>query len=351
MRIFILHNKIKAGSYADALFRLLIQLLTERGFILKDYHDINETREANIVSEKAAIILHTGKKKLSFFSKLKVQAIIKKGKFANFIQVTDSKLISSRVSQFVLSNNNTNFIARQGFSAHFFAVCSKAEKEKMEELNVANAEIMRVVSISADDKYQPITWSGQQAVKMQYTQGREYFLTLAGNQTIQSFTELLKAFSTFKKWQHSSMKLVVMGKLFFTETEEWKEKISTYKFREDVVMLNNLVDNEAIQTLAGAYAFIHMPHGDNDIIPLLQSIKCDIPCLSFATDSIEEYAGEAAIIVEQNNYNQLAEKMILIYKDEALRSRLIAKGQEQSSYYTKEKTLAALSDVLLLPLR
>lgn len=348
MNVFILHNKTKEGSYAEALFHLLVLFFQKQGFTFLINYDVNELRETETGRQDTVLILHTGKKALPFFTRLSLKSISKKKGFDYFIQIADSELVSSKLPQHIISNDIRIPYTHTHLSRVSFAVCSKAEKQKVSEQNESRSDLIRIIPPAAEDIYRPVSWSEQQALKMQYTQGREYFFVFAEGKTIHCFTELLKAFSTFKKWQHSSMKLIIAGTLSFTGTNEWKEKISTYRFREDVVLLGETHTKESIQIFAGAYAFIHFPAAENDLLPLLRAMQCETPCLTFATDSIVEYADDSAVVIEQNNYNHLSEKMILLYKDEALRSRLISKGKERANLYTKEKTFAAFTEAFSL---
>jgi glycosyltransferase involved in cell wall biosynthesis len=51
-----------------------------------------------------------------------------------------------------------------------------------------------------------------------------------------------------------------------------------------------------------------------------------VPVLTSQNTSMQEVAGEAGLYFDANNYVDIAEKMMLIYKDESLRNRLIEKG-------------------------
>ncbi len=144
------------------------------------------------------------------------------------------------------------------------------------------------------------------------------------------------------------MKLVVRGKLYFTGTKEWNEKISSYRYRDDIVITNEWASKEHIALLAGAYVFLHTPLLDSDVIPLLQTMQCETPCISFITDSVTEYADDAAILIDQNNYEQLGEKMILLYKDETLRSQLVEKGKQRAQHYTINNALTHLGSAMPL---
>ncbi len=181
---------------------------------------------------------------------------------------------------------------------------------------------------------------------MQYTQGKEFFMCNAQGKTYDILMGLLKAFSTFKKWQHSNMKLLIYGNIFFEQKQEWQEKLSTYKYRDDVVLLRESEVNNHKALLASAYAFIHTPLFDEDVLPLLQALACETPGIYFISKSAKEYAEDAAIWIEAANYEQLGGKMILLYKDEALRNDLIEKGKGQTKIHAKEKAMQLLQSVL-----
>jgi glycosyltransferase involved in cell wall biosynthesis len=57
-----------------------------------------------------------------------------------------------------------------------------------------------------------------------------------------------------------------------------------------------------------------------------------------AGGAAEEIAGDAAIYIDAEDYTDIAEQMMRIYKDEALRNRLIEDGRAIANDYTLEKS-------------
>ena len=52
---------------------------------------------------------------------------------------------------------------------------------------------------------------------------------------------------------------------------------------------------------------------------------------------MKEYCGEAALYVDPNNFNDIAEKMMLVFKDEQKRKELIQNGKaEIEKFFGKE---------------
>ena len=346
MRILILHNKVKQNTYANFLLLLLLQALSELHYFVIKANNFSEAKRVNVAEQNTVILIDTHKVRLRLFSKFNLHFLVKKQRLTWLVQVTDNKIISSGIRQLIISNEVEKLISGKTLSSISLAVCSYFARQKIVNKYNLFSNNIHILPVAAGSLFQSLSWSEQQSVKMQYTQGREFFFVNAGGKTFSSFMLLLKSFSGFKKWQQSSMKLVISGSLSFTNTKEWNEKINTYKYRNDVVIINEQNEKEYATLLAAAYVFIHMPMLDNDIAPLLQAMQCETPCISFVTDSIKEYAGEAVILVEANDYEKLGEKFILLYKDETLRTILIKKGKLQAELYTKESAMEAIQNVL-----
>ena len=75
------------------------------------------------------------------------------------------------------------------------------------------ANKLSVVHGAAREGFDPLDWGSRDATKASYADGREYFLFVGGVHPRKNLMNLLKAFSLFKKWQHSNMKLLIVGRL------------------------------------------------------------------------------------------------------------------------------------------
>jgi len=63
--------------------------------------------------------------------------------------------------------------------------------------------------------------------------------------------------------------------------------------------------------------------------------------------SMQEVAGEAGLYFNPNDHANIADKMMLIYKDENLRKQLIEKGQTIATRYRWELTADLLWNVII----
>lgn len=193
----------------------------------------------------------------------------------------------------------------------------------------------------AHDAYKPLSWEEREAVKREYAQGCEYFVYAGALHPRKNILNLLKAFVLFKKRQRSNMKLVIVGRLAwkYKEVEEMKEYMH---FKDEVYWLGYLDVEELAKVMGGAYALVYASLFEGFGIPILEALQCEVPAIISQTSSMPEVGGDAALLVDPNDPEDIAAKMELLYKDEVLRSNLIRAAGKQVAKFQWDKSAAVL---------
>jgi glycosyltransferase involved in cell wall biosynthesis len=203
-------------------------------------------------------------------------------------------------------------------------------------------QIQLPIAVAASKKLTPRSWAETQSVKTRYSGGKDYFIFAGDIAQSYRLTELLKAFSLFKKWQQSNMLLVIAG---YTTSYMplFEEQLSTYKYRDDVVIVENLSWEEQEDLLASAYAMIYSGDADSWPQPLVRAVQqgvaiiaCDLPQNRVITD--------AAIWVDSNDLVKgLSDAMQLLYKDESQKQGLTIKMRTGAQFDNYETLLKAIN--------
>lgn len=198
----------------------------------------------------------------------------------------------------------------------------------------AAAELNTLYSIPADQVqvipaapsllYQPLDWEKSYIQKAKYTSGSEFFISDAQLAQAADLLYLLKAFSVFKKWQKSSMKLVIAN-----ADSTLLPDMESYKYRNDVVLLPELATEELATITGAAYAMVYPLEADATAIPALQAMAAEVPVIIADSPASRETGEEAFLYADTAEFNSMGQLMIQIYKDEALRSRLATAGKKQ----------------------
>ena len=221
------------------------------------------------------------------------------------------------------------------------ATVSQTSKNDIINTYKISAEKIEVVYSAVKEGFGPLTFEHQQAVKEKYTEGKEYFIYIGAIHPRKNLINLLKAYSLFKKRQRSTMKLVLAGRMAW-KNDAFLQLLQTYKYRHDVVLLNYVDETELALLTGSAYALVYPSFFEGFGVPVLEAIKCGVPPLTSAGTAMEEIAGEAALYFNPADTVDIADKLMLIYKDETLRKNLIEKGKAVSNQFSWDKTAALL---------
>lgn len=203
-----------------------------------------------------------------------------------------------------------------------------------------------VVYNGAHDEYRPLTWEEREDVKNKYADGCEYFVFAGALHPRKNIVNLLKAFVIFKKRQRSNMKLVIVGRMGwkYDEVLEMKEEMP---FKDEVKWVGYMNVDELSRVMGGAYALVYASLFEGFGIPILEALQCQVPAIVSNTSSMPEVAGDAALLVDPTSPEDIADKMQLIYKDEALRSKLIEASKEQVKKFDWNRSADQLYDSLM----
>ena len=116
--------------------------------------------------------------------------------------------------------------------------------------------------------------------------------------------------------------------------------------KERVRFLGYVADDDlpALYSLADAFAFPSLYEGFG--LPPLEALACGTPTVVSNTSSLPEVVGDAALQVDPTDVDALAEALVRLVTDAALRGRLRAVGPPQAARFSWSAAAAALKAVL-----
>jgi glycosyltransferase involved in cell wall biosynthesis len=198
----------------------------------------------------------------------------------------------------------------------------------------------------AHEAYRPLSWEEREAAKEKWAGGHEYFVFAGALQPRKNVLNLLKAFVRFKKKQRSDMKLVIAGRLAwkYEEVVQYREQML---FKDDVVWLGYCEMDDLATIIGGAYALVYPSLFEGFGIPILEALQCGVPAVVSNTSSMPEVGGDAALLCDPLDPVDIALQMERIYKDEALRTQLIAAAPAQTTKYTWDHAADVLWEAVL----
>ena len=215
---------------------------------------------------------------------------------------------------------------------------SKLDISKTYDVNKAKID----VSLNGvNSLFHPIELSEQINIQKQYSQGKEYFLFVGALHPRKNIKRLLVAFDLFKTETNSKNKLLIVGaKMWWNR--ELKEAFENLTHKDEVFFTGRKSLPELKLIYASAQAFCFVPYFEGFGIPILEAMRCGCPVITSNCTAMPEVAGEAAILVNPFNIEDIKNAMIIVEKDNDLRVKLSKKGLIHSQNFSWNKTANAL---------
>ncbi len=182
-----------------------------------------------------------------------------------------------------------------------------------------------------------------QNIKDRWSDGKEYFIFFVTDASAQYILIMLKAFSIFKKRQLSNMQLLLS--ISSSKKEVLIKDLATYKYREEVKSI--IVESERIEKelTAAAYAAIYLPAVEILEDKGLLAIKNNTPLITTGTMFSKAFFHDSVLYTDMDE-KSIAEKMMILYKDENLRHARLMSAASLAELYLPSRTAAKLWQVV-----
>ncbi|HJS26085.1 MAG TPA: glycosyltransferase family 1 protein [Actinomycetota bacterium] len=113
-----------------------------------------------------------------------------------------------------------------------------------------------------------------------------------------------------------------------------------------VVLAGYVDERERRALVAGATALAYPSRYEGFGFPVLEAFAAGVPVLTSSVSSLPEVAGEAALLVDPDDVDAIADGLRTLFDDPGLRDRLVAAGRERARSFTWGRSAARTADVL-----
>ena len=207
---------------------------------------------------------------------------------------------------------------------HLIAVSNFTKQDIVRLYNVPKEKI-DIVYNAPKAVYQPLSIEQKEVLKRNITEGKEFFVYVGSIHPRKNIVNLLLAFDTFKRESKSDTKLVLIGR------KAWKfdaveQTLDSLSCKQDVIFLGYLPSAEIATITAAAMAMCYVSLFEGFGIPIVEAQQAGTAVITSNVTSMPEVAGDAALLVDPNDVNNIANAMARIFNEKSLRELLIQKG-------------------------
>lgn len=184
-------------------------------------------------------------------------------------------------------------------------------------------------------------------LKAKYGLSNNYFLFVGTLQPRKNIVRLIEAFAKVQKLDEK-LQLIIVGRRgwMYDDILAAPEK---YGVEDKVKFLEHIGDDELPLFYQNAIAYVLPSLYEGFGLPVLEAMQHDCPVITSKISSLPEAGGDAALYVNPEDVQDIANKMKKVLQDESLRKDLIAKGKQQFKKFswdkTAKETLAVLEDI------
>ena len=157
---------------------------------------------------------------------------------------------------------------------------------------------------------------------------------------------LIKAFSLFKKESESDVKLLLAGPIFWG-LADINKVIQDNQLKDDIVFTGRQNDEDLALILGSAMALTFIPYYEGFGIPLIEAMQAQVPIIASNATSIPEVCGDAALLVNPFDVQDIKQAMLHVFASEDIRNGLIKKGQIQKQKFSWDKSADLLWQSIL----
>lgn len=205
---------------------------------------------------------------------------------------------------------------------------------RMKELLKIPQNKIKIIKEGVEDSFRVVNDSNYlESVIAKYNLKKPFFFYAGSLSPRKNMLNVLKAFNFVKdKIPHN---------IYYTGGYSWRDN-EVLKYIEDngledrVIRLGYVSDDELVALYNVAQCYLYPSLYEGFGLPILEAQACGCPVITSTVSSCPEVAGDAALLVNPYDVNQIANAMITIAKDENLQKQLKEKGFKNMQKYSWE---------------
>lgn len=223
---------------------------------------------------------------------------------------------------------------------HAISADSQATKDDLVRLLSVPPEKITVIHLGLNPEYQPLPADVVQLTLERLGLAAGYILFVGTFEPRKNVPGLLQAYALLRQRAASTPPLVLVGNTgwLFAET---MRRVDELNLKPHIRFFENLPAADLPAVYNGASVLTLPSHYEGFGFPVLEALGCGVPCVIANRASLPEIAGDAALAIDPDDPEALADALHRALTDSELRADLRAKGLARAAHFTWAKTAQA----------
>ena len=166
---------------------------------------------------------------------------------------------------------------------------------------------------------------------------------------------LIRAFNLFKSHGRGTNQINAMGgkdyHLVIAGDKGWMhqdifKEVERSPYKSKIIFTGHIGDEERFSYYRAADVFVYPSFFEGFGFPPLEAMSCGTPVITSRNSSLPEVVGDAAIMVDPYDIDELEFWISKLLEDETLKAILVAKGRERAKHFNWKATAQKTLDIL-----
>ncbi|HEY9607066.1 MAG TPA: methyltransferase domain-containing protein, partial [Allocoleopsis sp.] len=220
----------------------------------------------------------------------------------------------------------------------YLAISGNTARDLVKFFPHISPESVKVAPCAVKSTFFPAHVEEVNSFKTKYGISKPYFMGVGAGSGYKNTILFVKAFAQLCSRNGFDIVFTGSGSLLDTELRAYTSGT--------VVHMLQLSDEELRAAYSGAVALVYPSKYEGFGLPILEAMACGCPVITCPNASIPEAAGEAALYVNDDNVNEMADALCDVQKP-GIRNSLIAAGLEQAKKFSWSKMASIVSSALI----
>ena len=226
---------------------------------------------------------------------------------------------------------------------HIICDSNHTKKDVLKMFNVSEDKIT-VIHLAAFSKPKNIV--GPKTITSKYNLPKRYILFVGTIEPRKNIEGLVKAYSLFPRAFRQAIPLVIVGKRGWN-FENVDQMVEQLGLKNNVRFIGFIPDSELPGLYQSAGVVVYPSWYEGFGLPVLEAMSYGTPVITSNRSSLPEVVGDAAILINPEKPQEIAQAIKKVLSDSKFREILCHKGLQRAKEFSWVKTAATTLSVLL----
>lgn len=209
----------------------------------------------------------------------------------------------------------------------------------MRHLGLSESAV-HIIPLAVDESYRSVEANWVNGARRHYELPPRYIVYLGGFDQRKNVPALIRAYARARVSLDQAFGLVIAGHLPQRRSRLFpdpRQEVEALGLQDAVTFIGWVAEADKPLLYAGASLFVYPSLYEGFGLPPLEAMASGTPVVTSDVASLPEVVGDAAVLVDPQDEQALAEAMVRVLSDAALQAELRQKGQARAREFTWER--------------